>query len=159
MVWEKNGTPHTLTSSSDTIEITDLTPKKFNLVISHSLDTGGVTDANFRVNNLSTSSYARRNSINGAADTTAGNQNTHTMTNQRSSDIFCLGFLLGVSSEEKLWMFFVCDEEASGAGTAPSRTWAVGKNTSTNTISEVEINNNGTGSYNTDSNLSALATD
>ena len=157
MAWSKNGTPDTLTSTSDTVTISDLTATKFNVFLSHRI-TSGESNQQYRLNNDSGSNYAVRQSFNGGADGT-GTSGTESGSHNPDDtyDGFTVIYLFNSSSEEKLVTMFNVNQQASGAGNAPTRQEGVWKwaNTSDD-VTRIDMVNTSTGDYNTDSNLSAL---
>jgi hypothetical protein len=158
LVWSKNGTPNTLTGSADTVEITDLGEKKFNQCMCHIFKSGSVNYP-FTFNNDTGSNYTWRNSNNGGADGTTTSAVKIDLS-PASDDSFNIGYFIGISSEEKLLIEFQCRPVASGAGTAPGREEVAGKwaNTS-NTVTEIDVTNGGSGDWLVDSNISAIGTD
>ncbi len=161
MAWAKNGTPDTLSGTSDTLQISDLTANKFNLFLSHNLQSGSIRPA-MKINSA-TSGYANRYSENGAADATSTSRSNYLIDLTIGSyDDFIILYGFGLQTEEKLFIEFYVDSNTSGAGNAPNRTEGVGKfaNT-TDTISSIEIFNTetGTSDFAADSNLSAIGTD
>ena len=156
MVWEKNGTPDTLTVAGDTIEITDQTATKSNFVINHFLMTGGNVTPEMKLNGDTGNNYAFRNSNNGAADATSVNDGAMDMSTTSTTE-FSVHNFVNISGREKLQIYFTINQSNAGAGVAPSRSERVGKwaNTATQS-SQINITNAGVGDFNTDSNLSAL---
>lgn len=159
MVWEVNGTPDTLTVTGDDMDITDLTGKLLNQFLIYKI-TSGSSKIEVTFNNESTSVYAFRRSANGATDTTSTNQSNIRMDISQTFDDFVQGLMASVSSDEKLGIFHQVSTGTLGAGNVPERfeifcKWA---NTS-DTLDRVDSNNDGTGSYATDSNISCLASD
>jgi hypothetical protein len=163
MAWAINGTPNTLGSSGDDITISDLTSTIFNQNLVMTIATGGNIGVTPRLGSGSVdsgSNYADRYSRNGAADTTDVSQTGIQGFKGVVIDDFSVWNVINISSEEKLMIMHQVASGATGAGTAPDRAEIVGKwvNTS-NQYDYVNVNNSDTGSYNTDSNLSALGTD
>ena len=128
MVWAKNGTT-TLTSSGDTVTVSSLTDNSNLMVLGHIESTGGDTVSHIRANADTAGNYALRNSLNGAADATSTSTNRFITThNSKTNDSrFIVGYFFNIATEEKLGIVFVCENPATGAGTAPSRIEAVGK--------------------------------
>ena len=163
MAWAKNGTPDTLTSSGNTMTISDLSSLKSNIVISHTIATGGNTATYIYLNNDNSSgNYARRQSENFGADGTGTSQNNVVYdTGGDAHDKLSITYIFGISSEEKLAQGFGVNRKTAGAGTAPAIglfnwKWA---NTSS-TIDRVDDDTSAqSGTYAADSNLSALGTD
>lgn len=161
MAWAKNGTPHTLTGAGDTITISDLTAKKFNVFLSHILQSGAIwTDMRF--NNNSNTVYAQRRSTNGGADGTMTSQNLLTQTSWGgSADAFIVNYLCSISGQEKLAIEFAVSQNTSGAGTAPERNELVAKFVPSpdTDVTRVDIVQGSSGDYATGSNLTAIGTD
>lgn len=166
MAWQKNGTPDTLSSSADQVNLTDMTPFLFQFFLHHILRTGGTTfgKGNCGSGSIDTgSNYCTRRSPDGASDITATSQTKMEIFSQgggSNEDDFCIGYMINIADEEKLMMFWEVNSGAVGAGNAPPRQDSVHKwvNTS-NQCDHFRITNDGTGDYDTDSNLSSLGTD
>ena len=158
MAWITNGTPNTLAAPADDIDITDLTGKKFNQFLNHKI-TSGDTSVNYTFNNDSAANYALRLSNNGGADGTGVNL-TKLDFWQDLTDTFEIFYVFGISSEEKLVIDFIVGQGAVGAANTPTRVEYVAKwvNTSA-TIDRIDCNNDQSGDYAVDTNLSALGTD
>ena len=163
MAWAKNGTPDTLTSSGTTIEITDLTAKKFNVFLCHELQTGGTINPRRRYNGSSSTVYANRRSKNGTADVTdTSDTGVRLLAGTIQQDHLDVSYVCSISGEEKLGIIFAMRAGSSGAANAPDRVeWATKFVPSPDAdITQVStIEDGGTGSFDTDSNLSALAGD
>jgi len=161
MAWAKNGTPYTEASTSDNLNITDLTSTKFNQSMSHMIASGNIQHrVGVGYTSLdSGSNYARRYSQNGGTDGT-GTSETIISSNVTVADIFAIHYIINIGTEEKLFIMFTAEQATAGAGTAPQRMETVAKwvNTS-NQYDVIGINNGNTGDYATGSNLSALGTD
>jgi hypothetical protein len=163
MAWAKNGTPDTLGSSGDTLQITDLTANKFNQFMIHTLTTAGTIKHNFIFDNNTNTDYARRRSSNGAADSTDISQPQIEYFGDGTSDKFEIVYSCNISGQEKLNIHFLGNQNAAGSGTIPDRGEAVSKaDTTTNSGQYTRVdclNTGGGGNYDTDSNLSVLGTD
>ena len=159
MAWARNGTPSTLTSSGDIIEITDQTATTFNFVLDHFLMNGSNCMPEWQLNGDTANNYAFRKSNNGAADETTVSNNAMDMTTNSTTQ-FSIHYFINISGEEKLAIWNTINQSNAGAGIVPSRSERVGKwdNTSVQS-SEIAMNNTGVGDYNADTNLSALGTD
>ena len=132
MAWSKNGTPDTLTSTEDTLTISDLTSTIFNVDMNHNIASGNIQHR-IRLGNgtIDTgSNYAYRTSQNGASDITASSQSLIS-ANASLADIFAIHYITNISSEEKLLIGWTSEQQTAGAGTAPSRMEIVGKWTNT----------------------------
>ena len=163
MAWAKNGTPDTLSGTSDTIEITDLTSKLFNQTITHLIASGAISQS-LRLGSTSLDSgtnYADRLSDNGGSDVTGTTQSSiRAGGNITDIDSFIVYYFINIAAEEKLVIGHCVDESASGATTAPFRREFVGKWTNTSNQTDVLGFVNGqSGDYAANSNLSALGTD
>ena len=161
MAWSKNGTPDTLTSSGDTLSISDLTATKFNQFMSHVIQDGAV-DTALRLAGVSATDYASRFSAAGGADSTETSHTDIRMENTSGKDIFHVINAVNIDSEEKLVIIHTMDAGTAGAGNAPDRTEIVGKIDTTTTsgqFTQVDVINTDTGDMASDSNLSALGTD
>ena len=159
MAWGKAGST-TLASADDDLDITSMTANKFNQILYHTI-ASGATDGRITYNNNANSVYARRGSNNGGTDFTATStayiESTHTTT----TDKFSVSYLCSISGEEKLQILHYLDYGTAGAGTAPNRLEFVFKFVPSPDadITRVDVNNTQAGSFDTDSNLSALGSD
>mgnify|MGYP003151945082 CR=1 FL=1 len=160
MAWITNGTPNTLAAPADDIDITDLTAKKFNQTLINTV-TSGDTDGLVTYNNNSNTVYARRGSNNGGADFTGVNMAYIESTHTTSTDKLVVSYLSSISGEEKLQISSYVDNGTAGAGTAPNRLQFVFKFVPSPDadITRIDVNNTRTGSFDTDSNLTAFGTD
>ena len=165
MAWAKNGTPDTLSGTSDTITISDLTSTKFNQNIANIIGSGSVRNY-LRMGNSSIdtgSNYASRYIDNGSgADNTSTSQTelqtgTSFTTYTATLDVY---YIINISTEEKLVIGHTVHQRTAGATTAPDRIEWVGKwdNTS-NQYDQFQHYNNNTGDFASGSNFSALGTD
>lgn len=161
MAWQKNGTPSTLSSSGDTVTISDLTAKKFNMFLSHEIASGAIYPQ-LRLNNDSGASYASKRNANGGGDT-ALTSRTYIFEGgaAATTDNFSVTHLISISGQEKLAIRHTVFSGGSGAGNAPAREELVGKYVPSPdaTITRVDEINTASGSYDVGSNLSALGTD
>jgi len=162
MAWGKAGST-TLTTTGDTITVSDTTSSYFNQTLSHVIQTTGNIRMATRVGNGSIdtgSNYANRSSENGGADGTATSQTYHKNSGSVASDMFTINYAVNIATEEKLFISNNVVRSTSGAGTAPQRMESVGKwaNTS-NQFDYIETVNDQGGDYTTDSNLTALGSD
>lgn len=160
MVWQKNGTPDTLTGTSDTVTISDLTKVKSNQIMSHTIGSGAVRGS-LRVGDGSIdtgTNYALRRSNNGAADSTFLNTTFLTSSSGAVSndDEFTIAYIANVSGQELLCIEHDIRRNTVGAGTVPSRDEQVGKWVTTTQMNNVQQFNDQAGDFTTDSNLSAL---
>jgi len=160
LAWQKLDSS-TLGSSGEVVTV-NVEAKIFNQMLFHAIQTVGVIGADVQFNNDTGSNYASRVSKNGtASENTYVNQTDMNFEESgNASDLFFISYHINFSAEEKLVIVELIQENTSGAGTAPIRQESVHKwvNTSAQ-ITEVDVNEVGAGSYDTDSNLSALGTD
>ena len=157
MAWETLG-EDTATSAVNELSVVPDDPKVFNQILSHIFDTGGTIRNVYRPDNDTGSNYAKRESANGAADTTSTSDTGMIVGASATAEMrFNVGFLISVTAEEKMMMLFETSENTAGAANAPDRVehyskWA-------NTVDEsadIRMSEDGTGQYNTDSNLGVL---
>jgi hypothetical protein len=171
MVWAKAGTK-TLGSAGNDIDINNLTANKFNQFMLHTLTGGRTTSHNYRClttfDNNGASDYAWRRSANGGTDVANSSTQSQNYIDfddglEDACDKFYIIYGCNIDGEEKLFISNHCQGGLStGAGTAPNRQELVAKvDTTTNTgqYTDIDINNDLTGSYDTDSNLSAIGSD
>jgi len=162
MAWQKNGTPDTLTVAGDSLSITDLTSLQFNVILNHSLDTGGTQVGLIRLEGDSGTNYANRGSINGGADVPNLNdpQLQLAIPTAGAFSSFFIGYIANISGDEKLAIGFAMGANTAGAANAPARTeWVSKWVTTSGQFVEVSSTNVGTGDFAIDSNLSVLSTD
>ena len=159
MGWSKNGTPSTLSSNGDTLEITDLTASKFNQFMFFGIPSGSTAYGHLRFNADSTSVYAQRYSSNGGADSTNTSiSNIYGNADSASVPQFDIWYVNSISGEEKLVIGFLMDSNTAGAGNAPNRREIVGKYVPSPDadITAVEQDNQGTSDWASGTNLTAL---
>ena len=169
MAWSKNGTPLTLGSALDDIDITDLTATKFNQFMLNTFTAGRTTSYNYRFlttfDNNGATDYAWRRSVNGGGEAPFGNQASIDFDDgmEDAADKFCVIYGCNIDGEEKLFIsHLVQDGLSTGAATAPVRQELVGKvdvTTNTGQYTRIDVNNDLAGDYDTSSNLSALGSD
>ena len=159
MAWAKNGTPDTLTSSGDDMTISDVTDLKFQMYMCYMIASSTI-DPHMRFNSDTGSNYAYRYNDNGGTDGTGTSAAIMLHgTGNSTTPQFAITYCINISSEEKLIINFAIGQNTAGAGTAPNRRESVSKHAQTsNPITAVNSHNSGAGSYDTDSNLSALGT-
>ena len=162
MAWAKNGTPDTLSSTSDTLTISDLSSLKFNVVLSHTIPSGNTATYIYLNNDNASGNYARRQSEDGGADATGTSQNNVVYdTGGDAHDKFSITYIFGLSSEEKLSIGFGINRKTAGEATSPTRGEFVWKwNDTSNTVDRVDDDTSAqSGTYASNTNLSALGTD
>ena len=159
MAWAKNGTPDTLSSTADSLTISDLTAKKFNIVLFHVIQSGNIS-TKVRLDNDSGSVYANRWSGNGGADSTATSDTEIEMiSNGNAWDKFGVMYICNIDGEETLSMGWLNFAGGAGAANDPERSENVGKDSGTTQFTRLDVVNTGAGSYATGSNLSALGSE
>lgn len=160
MAWSKLGST-TLTTSGDSIVVDSMTEKKFVFFMTHCIESGN-TGGLQRLNNDSGSNYASRFSDNGGTDSAFTTQSyLYSDWNPTvARDIFMIGYIINIATEEKLLITQTVKEQTSGAGTAPFRQEHVGKWSNTSdAMTELRMHNIESGDFATDSNLSIIGTD
>jgi len=160
MAWARNGTPDTLGSAGADVQITDLTAKKFNQFLAHTLfSTDAAQDLTF--NSSSASVYARRNSNNGGTDATGTSLALVDLRFNSNEEYLHVIYSCWISGEEKLSIGFNCGHTGNGATNAPSRKEVVFKYVPSpdETCDGIKLNKGAFTNFDTGSNLSALGTD
>jgi len=157
MTWKVNGTPNTLSSAADDIDITDLTAFKFNVILSDVIPTGQI-DINVTLNDTGGTNYARRQSFNGAADGTSVSDPNNPMSTNVTVPQFDVQYLVSISGEEKLVIRNQMRQGPTGAANVPDRLEQVWKFAPTGDVTRIDYNNPDSGSFDIDSNLSVLGT-
>ena len=158
MAWARNGTPSTLSSSGDTITISDLSERKFNQFLYHVIPSGTINNYLAFDNDTTASNYAIRYNYNGGTDSTASN--TLQYFNVNNADELVVVYTCNISGEEKLSIALSVDVATTGATTAPSRAEFTSKwVTTSGQFSRADVINTQTGDYTTGSNLTALTGD
>lgn len=162
MTWQKNGTPDTLGSAGDTLDIADLTALIFNVFLAHQLATGGTVVSLMRLDGIGGTAYANRASNNGGADVTNVND-PQLQVIPGIADVnsgFAIIYIINISGEERLAIGFSIGANTAGAANVPARTEIAAKSSTTSgQFTQFTLTNVGTGDCDTDSNLSALGTD
>ncbi|MBL4817993.1 MAG: hypothetical protein JKY15_02000 [Deltaproteobacteria bacterium] len=159
MGWAKNETV-TLTVAGDVMQITDLTAKKFNMFLIHSIASGNISHS-IRYNNNSNSVYAQRNASNGGGDGTQVSQTIIDEPLAYANDKFEVQYVCSISGEEKLMMADRILGGTIGSANAPNRGEMVAKFVPSPDagITRIDNINDQSGDYGVDSNISALSTD
>ncbi len=148
--WEEIGRT-TLSGAGDTISVTGLASRKYLLILTHCIATGGTARAVLTFNGDTGANYAVRASENGAADSTAASQTGVNIGVAAANALpnFSIIEVVNVASREKIINAQGINEAATGVGTAPSRRECVAKwaNT-TDAINRVDlVNASGTGDF------------
>jgi len=163
MVWAKNGTPDTVSIATQPLSISDLTAKKFNVFLAHTLNSGTASGLREDFNNNSNTVYALRRSNNGGTDSTSTSLAALYISGGGVSgdEMFTINYVCSISGEEKLVIGFTVERDTAGASNDPERQEYVGKFVPSPDadITQVDMFDAGAGNYSTGSNLSALGTD
>lgn len=144
MAWEsKHNKLGSGSADLDLGDVTALPTRKFIEFIYHIAD-DGTDDKRIEItlNNDGGSDYARRHSVDGAADSTVTSQSKIEAQYDGDSDKLHINIMCNISAEEKLIINEVCESTATGAGTAPHRVERVWKYTDTATGSVTRIDSN-----------------
>ena len=157
MAWAKLGSV-TLGSAGDNLSSGIITASKF-LCVPYYREASGVIGGVAQFNDDTGSNYAVRYSNNGTGDSAYGSQ-SHIELRYKTTNTFGMMYIINDASEEKLVIMHEMYEDGSGAGNDPSRTERVGKwaNTS-DQITEIDINNDQAGDFDTNSNITVIGTD
>ena len=162
MAWAKSGST-TLTSTGDALIVSGFTPSTFHVYLYHNLVTGGEMTEYMTAGSGGTkdtgSNYANRTSGNFGADSTYTSRANMVVAAKSGATTpeFGFGYIVNVSSEEKLFITYHANASAAGAGTATETANAAGKHAQTSAdLDVVSFDNTGTGDFNTDTNLSVL---
>ena len=161
MAWAKNGTPDTLTSKGQAIEITDLTSYKFNVFLLHAISDGtNNTNPQWRVDDSGSTNNATRRQYNGGTDsTTTSDDQFINDPNGNPRDKFYIVYGCNISGEEKLFMGWGMEAQA-GATNAPERGEHAGKEVTTaGQFSQVQADALAANGHDVGTNLSAIGTD
>jgi len=169
MAWAKSST-NTLSSSGDALDATGL-DKKFNTFLVHTIST--TQSSNFDIlpvleyngdSVLTGTDIAHRFSQNGGADVAQTSRIYAHFSNGSQANmynIFNVGYLINISSEEKLHIIFSIVGNADGAANAPLRSEDYGKKVLTSgLITEINVSNYyGNADYAAGTNITVLGTD
>jgi len=119
----------TLGVDNATISVTGIPDKRYYKVLLSSLgrDSGASANSNIQFNADTGSSYAFRQSTNGATDGTSTSTSNITMFGTGTTPSYYVGYLANLSGEEKLWQSNLCHQNTAGAGNSPFRQEKVGK--------------------------------
>ncbi len=150
----------TLGSSNATIDVTSLADKRYLMVLCDAVGISGGANTGTQLNGVTTSTYARRGSNNGAADGTATSATNMTAGGTGTQPHFQVGYLANVSTKEKLLLSNLVAANAAGAGTAPFRNESVGKHAqTTNPISSYQWITTVAATFDTNSQVVVLGWD
>lgn len=143
MAWTLNGTPVLLTSPSNTLQIADLPPYKFNVFLTHAF--GKSTNQGIATTLFGSSGgndYSQRKSINAAADGTDVNQAGWYDQSVRTDadDSFAIHYIPNVDGALKVAIEYATNRNTSGSAYVPESLKFVGSyDTSTNTGQFIRI--------------------
>ncbi len=159
MAWAKNGTPNTLTGTGSP-QITDLSGLIFNQFLINGLAPSSTAAQDITFSGNTNSVYARRASLNGAADSTGVSEASVGIGIGVSNNHFFMAYVCAIVGEEKLIILQYAEANTAGAGTAPNRREYVAKFVPSPDapITAIKLDMSGQ-TYAVDSNLSALGTD
>lgn len=159
MAWEKLAS-NKLTSAGDTLIDTTITAKKYLWIQEHKIPTGACR-SRYEFNDDTGSNYAERFSDNGGTDGTSTNQSNLTIYHSGgTSEAFSNTFIINKSDKEKIIITEIVEQDVAGSGTAPARQEFAGKwdNVSAQ-ITTVKVFNDGSGSFDVDSEVTIYGTD
>ena len=156
----------TLGSAGDDIDVTGLANKRYYQILCSDLPTGD-TQWTTPVGNTTFdtgTNYTTRESYDGGADSTVLNTTSlrwnTSVTTTYNTPKFGVGYISNYSTKEKLAIFHGIAQNTAGAGTAPQRAENASKWTNTsNVIDRFRLNNIGTGSFDTGSEVVVLGYD
>lgn len=154
--WQQLGRT-TLGSGGDSLSVT-FTAKKYLHIIAHTIDTGGTNNQALTFNADTGNNYARRISINGAADASgAGVASIACQVATAASPATVILDVVNVAAVEKIVYGYTFARGTAGAAANPDRAELSGKwaNTSAQ-VTTVTITNSGTGDYATGSEITVL---
>lgn len=151
-------------SGTDSITVSSFSAKPYLMILCHLIPTGGtISGGDLRFNSDSGSNYARRYSTNGDSDVTAVNEAVLSGIGTTSQDQWICWFISNTTSDEKLVQSFGSGgiyQSGSGASNAPNRREVAGKWTNTSDqITTVEVRNNGSGNFDSGSEVVVLGCD
>ena len=159
MAWEKLAS-NKLTTAGDTLIDTTITAKKHLWIQESKIPTGNCR-SKYQFNSDTGNNYAQRYSDNGGTDGTfTSSPVIYAYHSGGSAKALSTTYIINETSKEKLLICEIVENGGDGAGNAPNRQEIVGKweNTS-NQITSIKIFNDGTGSFDTDSEVTVYGTD
>ena len=157
MVWSKLGST-TLGSAGDTITVSGFTASKFNIFLTHVLNSGSA-DVTTRMDSNTGNNYCNRRSINGGTDE-LNTSRSNIINNGNNNDALVVQYITNIAGEEKLTLSHASDRGTAGAGNAPNREESIGKFTVTaGQFTSLTAFNSDSGDFDTSSNLSVLGSD
>jgi len=159
--WQEIGRT-TLGSAGDNISVAGLPARKYLMVIISVLPSGGTIDGSIQFNNDTGNNYAHRFSTDGGADSTSGSRvnigSVLPVTAQVKQD--AIVYIENTLAQEKSVIAFGMSNNTAGAANVPGRRETIAKwaNTSAQ-ISEIDVNNLGTGDFAAGSQVIVLGHD
>lgn len=157
MVWAKNGTPQS-GGSVNSLDITNLDARTFNMFVGYLKGDGGAVSYDIRFDNSSSTIYAGRLSVDGAADVTATSADRIDVGGT-GIYVFVVFFVINADSQDKPVIFTSTHTSSTGAATAPSRTNGMGKTTQSAQFTQANIVDDTSNTYGSESDFSAFGTD
>jgi hypothetical protein len=150
----------TLGSAGDALDVSSLADKRYYMVLTNGLNSGAI-QGDYRFNSDTGSNYAYRRSINGGTDGTSTSASLiFNGIPEASAPQFGVGYVANLSTKEKLILSNTVGRSTAGAGTAPSKGEAVGKHSQTSVaINKIDLINDGSGSWETGSEIVVLGWD
>ena len=141
-----------LGSAGDTIDSGTISAKKY-LWVQCAYKASGTVVANIRYNSDSGSNYSFRDNDNGSESTSINESRAGYMgAGSGSTTQFGNAFIINNSANEKLSIVHTINQNAAGAGTAPSRREHVAKwNNTSSQITSIQMVNTAGGSFDTGS--------
>ena len=154
----------TLGSAGDTISVASLANKRYYMVLSDTVETGGAARPNIRMGAGAVdtgSNYATRRNENGGTESTNTSLDFINTTNLSPySKTLQVGYISNYSTKEKLYIGHTIHQNTAGAATAPKRTESVGKWANTSSALDVITTyNDDAGSFDTGSEMVVLGWD
>lgn len=158
--WKELGRT-TLGVAGDTISVASLANKRYYMILGHALATGGVIEAEVRLNNDTGTNYAYREQTNGGADTTNASATFFISSpSSQANDLFLNGFLSNMATKEKLHQGHSMFRNTAGAANVPDRREHASKWANTvDAINRIDLVNLGAGDYAVNSELVVLGWD
>ena len=150
----------TLGSVGDTITVSSLSNKRYYMILSSQLNSGAIY-SRLTMNNDTGSSYAFRRNIDNGGDANGISQSSIAdITNTATYPYLFVGYVSNYSTKEKLVQILSVGQNTAGAANAPTRTENVAKWTNiSNAINRFDLNNTGSGDFDTNSEVVVLGWD
>jgi len=149
----------TLGSSGDKLDSGTITAYHHLKVVIHTIATGGAIKENITFNNDSGGNYNRRRSNDHASDSTDSNQTQLEVYGDGTQDRYLVLDILNDPSEPKL-LIGRYNVNTPGAGNVPTRSEWIGRwNNTSAQITQIEVDNDGSGSYDTGSQMTIWGAD